>query len=448
MNLENTDDILSARRRNQVSDFRQQSIAQFRRLELLFLRELEANMDLRLNPNHKFASLLDKINLLLDHVEIRMEEFGVKAYNKKTGSEISSEHLSSGEAELITLGIELLSFTNGCHREKFNLLLLDEPDVHLHPDQQEKLASFLVDLIQERKFQVIITTHSTAFVGALGQLLDTRIAFMKSGITNLKFTPISNILRSIIPVFGAHPLSNIFNQNPILLLEGDDDVRIWQQAVRSSSGRIKLYPCSADGNRNLVDFEKETAKILDSLYDYATGYSLRDRDDGEVDIGDAGPMKRMKLTCRASENLLLTDEVLSVYKITWSEMEVKLIEWIDRNEGHKRHGDMQKFQFDGFDRLNANLKSVRLIVVSILDSSKPWEVAIGQAIANLDSSSPVTVMSLRTFLGPKVCKELLKLSQANLECCARADFAQIGLHFRLPGRFSWIRLYFFLSASN
>jgi len=57
---------------------------------------------------------------------------------------------------------------------------------------------------------------------------------MRPGDTDLQFAPIDDGLRKVLPVFGAHPLSNIFNQAPVLLLEGDDDERIWQQAVRSS----------------------------------------------------------------------------------------------------------------------------------------------------------------------------------------------------------------------
>ncbi|MFZ5500605.1 MAG: hypothetical protein ACOY58_01655, partial [Candidatus Micrarchaeota archaeon] len=58
------------------------------------------------------------------------------------------------------------------------------------------------------------------------------------------FRAISDLYRKILPVFGAHPLSNVFNRAPILLVEGEDDERIWQQAVRTARGRLKLFPCS------------------------------------------------------------------------------------------------------------------------------------------------------------------------------------------------------------
>lgn len=40
------------------------------------------------------------------------------------------------------------------------LLLLDEPDSHIHPDRQRELISLLADLAEQEDFQVIIATHS------------------------------------------------------------------------------------------------------------------------------------------------------------------------------------------------------------------------------------------------------------------------------------------------
>ena len=47
----------------------------------------------------------------------------------------------------------------------------------------------------------------------------------------IDFKVISVVYRKVLPVFGAHPLSNIFNEAPILLVEGEDDERIWRAAM-------------------------------------------------------------------------------------------------------------------------------------------------------------------------------------------------------------------------
>lgn len=47
------------------------------------------------------------------------------------------------------------------------ILLLDEPEVSLHPGAQKRLISYILEVIKKKKIQVIITTHSTSMVEKL-----------------------------------------------------------------------------------------------------------------------------------------------------------------------------------------------------------------------------------------------------------------------------------------
>ena len=165
------------------------------------------------------------------------------------GTKLNATDISSGESELISLGIEILMFSAEIVGGKLNLLLLDEPDVHLHPDLQARLIQLLITLVEERDFMVVIATHSTAILGGLSDYPGATACFMQAGMTNLTFETISDLHRRVLPVFGAHPLSNIFNQAPVLIVEGEDDQRVWQQAVRTSRNAIRLYPVPCEGRR-------------------------------------------------------------------------------------------------------------------------------------------------------------------------------------------------------
>lgn len=59
------------------------------------------------------------------------------------------------------------------------LLLVDEPDAHLHPDAQERLVTVLSDAAKRLGCQVIMTTHSPSVVRALPT--DARVIWMKDG---------------------------------------------------------------------------------------------------------------------------------------------------------------------------------------------------------------------------------------------------------------------------
>ena len=153
----------------------------------------------------------------------------------------------------------------------------------------------------------------------------------------------------------------------------EDDQRIWQQAVRSSQGRIKVHPCVVDSVDRLNEFEVEVSNIVASVYDEARAYSLRDGDLIGDPIEDIGPLIRLRLNCRSAENLMLTSEALSIVGTDWSALEAKIHTWVQSNPTHQYCEDVTRFRDKGFDRRNHDLKSIRNILVA-MTSNKPWEV--------------------------------------------------------------------------
>lgn len=398
----------SSRRVNQFRQFRQQSVAQYRKLETLVLRELEQTPELRQNLEFTFDTYVDEINSLLDNIEIRRHESTFRIMKKGTDSEIQPDVISSGESELISLGIECLVFEKECVEGVENILYLDSPDVHLHPDLQVRLMRFLQNLVDRASFRVLLATHSTAILGSLFEYDHKVIAFMTSEQTQLEFKPINDIYRKILPMFGAHPLSNLFNEAPVLLVDGEDDERVWQQAVRTSQGAIRVYPCPVDGEAQMGEYEQEIQEIINSVYDNAVAYSIRDRDEGPEEINDLPPITRMRLSCREAENLLLSDEVLESLDSDWESLVTGIQTWIANNPDHPHIEHMVAFS-QNFDRKLADVKPIRNDLMGIIGSNKPWEVAVGQAIGRLNDggAGEIAENSLSGYLGQKLVASLL-----------------------------------------
>jgi AAA15 family ATPase/GTPase len=59
------------------------------------------------------------------------------------------------------------------------ILLIDEPDIHLHPTLQEKLVKVLARVANERKFRILLTTHSPFIVR--GASPDAKVYWMNEG---------------------------------------------------------------------------------------------------------------------------------------------------------------------------------------------------------------------------------------------------------------------------
>jgi ABC-type multidrug transport system ATPase subunit len=396
----------NARRSNRFDNFRQMSVTEFRRLETLVLRKIERDPITRQDTTFSFETTLKLINQLLDNIEIvRGNNSGFEIKDKITNQIRAASTLSSGESELISLAIEILAFSYGSENYpgRTSYLFLDEPDVHLHPDLQERLVNLLATAVNGRDIIVVIATHSTAVLGALSDNNDARIGFIASGQNEVTFVRIDETLQKILPIFGAHPLSNVFNKTPILLVEGEDDVRIWQQSVRTAQGKLKIWPCPAGDIQSLDEYENEVESLAGAIYEDAKAFSLRDRDDLPYEIDDKVIVKRMRLYCRAAENLLLSDDVLQSLGTDWEEMKAAMEDWLIKFPEHAQYEDMNAFKSAGYDRPGGDVKALRNIFLMLAGSQKPWEVAVGQAIAGLLSGSPTTgEHSLTAYLGSKL----------------------------------------------
>lgn len=93
---------------------------------------------------------------LLDQYELILEDAGTK-------QRLRPMDLSSGEK--ILLGLVLWLYNSQHHRRFPKLLLLDEPDAHLHPSMSRHLLSVIREVLVERyNVRVIMTTHSPSTV--------------------------------------------------------------------------------------------------------------------------------------------------------------------------------------------------------------------------------------------------------------------------------------------
>lgn len=258
----------------------------------------------------------------------------------------------------------------------------------MHPDLQYRFIKLLIGEAMENDFIFIIATHSTAIISALSEMQhDAAIAFLTGGIKEANFISITETYKKIVPVFGAHTLTQIFNSYKLLLVEGDGEVRIWKSAVRSSQGKIKLYPCKTDGVGKLKKYEQDTLTLIKAVCDNgAKAFSLRDLDDKEAkELQDIeNTIIRLRLECRTAENLLLTNEVLQHLGTDFNELKKGTQEWLNDTKQHKYKDKVVEFK-DSFNRQDFNIKDIRNIIMgSIIGSNKSWDIVVGQVIGELN----------------------------------------------------------------
>jgi len=391
-----------SRRRNRFESFRQQSAAQFRNLEILFLREMEKTPGLRQDLNHNFDKILANLNEYLPAIRLVRADRGFSIENME-GVRIDEDQISSGEAEFIAQAIELLVYARTDAAGK--LLLFDEPDVHLHPDLQCRFAQLIEKTAIEHDIRVVIATHSTAIASGFSLNADLQVVPVTSrSQTEFEGFERSEVSDQLLPIFGSHPLSTHFVRSPIVLVEGEDDRRVIEQFVRSSNGRVLRSPCVVGTVGEMNRWEQWLVQFLPAIYDSPIAYSLRDLDDGtNNEIDDIGFVKRSKLNCYSMENLLLTDESLVRAGCSSDQLLSRLSAW---DADHPLAQDVAAFVSNFESRRIIKIKSIRNIVTALMGVTKPWEVHLGQVLSDVGWGSSTASNSLRVYLGDKAKSEI------------------------------------------
>jgi len=103
-----------------------------------------------------FSKFVERINKFLSGKKIQdvSEEKRVQI-KTDNGLELSFDQLSSGEKQIILLLGEIQR-----RIQRGSIVMIDEPEIHLHPRWQRMLIGALTDLCEEYDAQLIITTQS------------------------------------------------------------------------------------------------------------------------------------------------------------------------------------------------------------------------------------------------------------------------------------------------
>ena len=112
--------------------------------------------------NQKLDECLSKINLLMGgyiYYDINEGEFLFK-------TDDGDYHIKNTASGVKQLGIIQILLSNRI-LNKDSFLIMDEPEVHLHPEWQVKFAKLIILMIKELNITVFINSHSPQFIEAL-----------------------------------------------------------------------------------------------------------------------------------------------------------------------------------------------------------------------------------------------------------------------------------------
>lgn len=286
--------------------------------------------------------------------------------------------LSSGESQLFSLGLDIVTIVGiwELGKNEKRILLIDEPDAHIHPDLQIKFADFLCHIATKYNVQVFVATHSTTLLAAIGQFAkdSTAVLYVNNDGLQMSAEPFSRVARELAAILGGHLLMGPLFGAPILLVEGDDDYRVWVQVARAGNVNICVLPCH--GNE-IKSYRRTLERMFKALSDEVTlrGYALVDGDTYPSGRPDGEFVPFIRLKCHETENLYLTDEVLNALKLTWDSACSRIEQQCDKF-GQKRE---RLASIRSMDRRTGDFKEIIHQVAEILDDKKlMWTVRLGK----------------------------------------------------------------------
>lgn len=210
-----------------------------------------------------------------------------------------------------------------------NILLVEEPEIHLHPALETSMMRYLKAIGQD--CQIFITTHSTNFLDT-AEMRNVYLA-SRNGSTSVQLINVEEAEQSIPRELGIR-LSSLFMFDRLVFIEGptdEDVIREWASISKINLAQASVGFVPMGGVRNLAHFATEATINFLSKRRVAMFFIL-DRDEREeaevqrlsAQLGDKA--KLIVLKKREIENYLLSPRAIAEF-----------IEWKYRLAGNKEY---------------------------------------------------------------------------------------------------------------
>lgn len=197
------------------------------------------------------------------HIEVRNHERNVyESVILSAGRELAMSEASSGEKELLNFVLGMFGLkVKGC------VVLIEEPELHLHPRWQKALLRLFVDISKETGNQFILSTHSPVFVtpDTIGNV--RRIYRDKehgSQVIALSPTDIPE-QRDLFHMLTSHNNERTLFADMVILVEGLKDRLVIEALIRhctgGSEGPNTVEVVEVHGKHNFVKYRDLLARL-------------------------------------------------------------------------------------------------------------------------------------------------------------------------------------------
>ncbi len=155
-----------------------------------------------------------------------------------------------------------------------SLVLIEEPEIHLHAAAQRQLFSLMKRLTEKKGHQFLVTTHSTVFSQS-SEMVETYLITKNEGNSALRQIAADESLQLIKHDLG-HENTDLFGFNAVVIAEGDCEqialpMLAQSQAINFHELGVKIYNVRGSGRstrvEHLLGFLKDSDTIVYLILD-------------------------------------------------------------------------------------------------------------------------------------------------------------------------------------
>lgn len=189
----------------------------------------------------------------MDLLDENMNDYRIKL--ARQGKEVLLTQASSGEKEVLNflLGISAFNVKNG-------LILIDEPELHLHPKWQAMLRDLLLEISRTTGNQIIVATHSPVFIhpSTVGNVV--RVYKDETGASQAKKGRSDGDAKDILHIVNSHNNEKLFFADKVVLVEGIQDRLVFSAYLEHGLGLLKrnevIEVVEVHGKENLIKYKE------------------------------------------------------------------------------------------------------------------------------------------------------------------------------------------------
>ena len=141
-----------------------------------------------------------------------------------------------------------------------SILILDEPEIHLHPEWQLKYAEFIIILQKALNLTVLITTHSPQFLRAIECYMDKYEIMDRLNVYSIENGSITNVS------YSEYGISEIYDKlsKPYDELQQMLDEK-YGSLDNTSKFIVEILPSISSELNNHLFFSLKTSEFFSSL---------------------------------------------------------------------------------------------------------------------------------------------------------------------------------------